>query len=376
MKEYSLSIKYIPSLDGIRAISVFIVLVSHAGLGHIIPGGLGVTVFFFLSGFLITTLLIEEYEKKCSINVPNFFARRFLRLFPPLAVSSGIAYTLFYFGFLNGGASWSGFLSQMLYFANYHQIFKFGGEIPEGTEVLWSLAVEEHFYLVFPVFILVCFRFLGNKRIPWVLAGISLIVFLWRVYLVIFKHVPPLRTYYATDTRIDSIIFGSLFAFISNPVKKQPCSNLLLKDYLLLIVGVIALLFSLLYRSDAFRQTWRYSLQGIALMPIFYYAVNRYQNPIFKWLNWEWVRKLGIYSYFIYLIHHVIIKGLQKYLYFKENIYALILTTTLASVFFAFIMDEYFDIYFKTLRKKFRHDSYQPSLASNTAVNPYTSVNY
>src|SRR5690242_11117871 len=73
---------YIPSLDGIRALAVMIVFVAHAGLGSWVPGGFGVTVFFFLSGYLITTLLRMEYDRSGTISLKDFYLRRVLRIFP------------------------------------------------------------------------------------------------------------------------------------------------------------------------------------------------------------------------------------------------------------------------------------------------------
>src|SRR5512137_1246135 len=75
----------IPGLDGVRAVSILTVMLSHSGL-RFAPGVLGVTIFFFLSGFLITSLLLDEYSKHATINIPQFYARRFLRLYPPLLV--------------------------------------------------------------------------------------------------------------------------------------------------------------------------------------------------------------------------------------------------------------------------------------------------
>ena len=141
----------IPSLDGLRAIAVLIVLVSHSGYGETVPGGLGVTIFFFLSGYLITTLILDEQTRTETINVRHFYLRRAFRLLPPLLITLAIAYTLVAAGLLGGGFSWGGLTSQLFYFANYYGIF-FAHEnsIPDGTGILWSLAVEEHFYIVFP----------------------------------------------------------------------------------------------------------------------------------------------------------------------------------------------------------------------------------
>ena len=85
-------LEVIPSLDGIRAISVLIVVLGHSGLEDVVPGGLGVTIFFFLSGYLITTLMLTEYERTGGINILNFYTRRAFRLMPPLLVTLAIAY--------------------------------------------------------------------------------------------------------------------------------------------------------------------------------------------------------------------------------------------------------------------------------------------
>jgi peptidoglycan/LPS O-acetylase OafA/YrhL len=77
---------HIPSLDGIRAIAAFIVFLSHCGLEDLVPGGFGVTIFFFLSGFLITTLLREEYHKRGNISLKKFYLRRLYRIIPPLYI--------------------------------------------------------------------------------------------------------------------------------------------------------------------------------------------------------------------------------------------------------------------------------------------------
>src|SRR5579862_3542962 len=77
---------HIPSLDGLRAISFFIVFAAHAGLDRIVPGGFGVTVFFFLSGYLITTLMRMETDKSARVNLKNFYLRRALRILPPFYI--------------------------------------------------------------------------------------------------------------------------------------------------------------------------------------------------------------------------------------------------------------------------------------------------
>src|SRR5579871_4507281 len=145
-------LEVIPSLDGFRAVSVLIVVLGHSGLEALVPGGLGVTIFFFLSGYLITTLMLKERENTGEINILHFYARRVFRLMPPLLISLAIAYGLTYAGLLSGGITRTGLAAQLLYFANYYGLyFDMGNTIPDGTGILWSLAVEEHFYIFYPL---------------------------------------------------------------------------------------------------------------------------------------------------------------------------------------------------------------------------------
>ena len=141
----------IPSLDGIRAVSIVIVFFAHARVMPFLPGGFGVTIFFFLSGFLITTLFYREADKFGKIDLRNFYIRRLLRLSPPLFITLALVYGLVALGAFEGVIRSDAIVSQVLYFYNYYSILS-----PDPTEgalglnVLWSLSVEEHFYLIFP----------------------------------------------------------------------------------------------------------------------------------------------------------------------------------------------------------------------------------
>lgn len=344
---------FIPSLDGIRAIAVFVVLFSHAGLGSYIPGGIGVTIFFFLSGYLITTLLIKEYERSKKINVLHFFVRRCCRLFPPLIVSLLISYSLFYCDLLSGGVSLTGLMSQVFYLANYQEIFNWGGEVPDGTGVLWSLAVEEHFYLAFPLLFFLLIKSSSRFAVATVLMTICLMILCWRIFLVTFTEVSHARTYYASDTRFDSILFGCILALRFNPLTDSTITKLDAKSLVIIGAGVLVLLSTVVIRTPEFRETLRYSLQGLALMPIFYFAIRASEHNLFSWLNWAWLRKLGVYSYCIYLLHLVVIRSVQ-HTFNMNSILMLIIVSTTISIIFAVILDRYIDSYFLKLRKRFR----------------------
>ena len=306
---------YIPSLDGIRAVAVLIVFLSHAGV-KFVPGGFGVTVFFFLSGYLITTLLRREHDRTNRIDFKKFYMRRVLRILPPFYLVL----------FLAVGASWlvgiysefspkqlEAFLSQFFHYSNYHNV-QYGNQyMALGTEVYWSLAVEEHFYLLFPLLYMLLRRFkLGPSQQACVFLGLCMLVLLWRCLLVFGMGAVYERVFFATDTRIDSILFGCAMAVAGNPAMGQDrqIPERVLK-YILLPLGFAMLLATLLFRVDYLRDTFRYSIQGVALYPIFIAAIRFPEWGLFKVLNWNWVRFVGVLSYSLYLVHFVVIKVLN-----------------------------------------------------------------
>ena len=310
---------HIPSLDGIRTVAVMIVFLSHAGLTFI-PGGFGVTIFFFLSGYLITTMLRREHDRDNRIDFKKFYMRRVLRIWPAfylvLFMAVAVSFALgFYADF-----SWmylEGFLTQCFHVSNYHNIQYGNLYTALGTEVYWSLAVEEHFYLVFPLLYVILRRFkLNESQQASVFLGICLLVMILRCLLVfgawgVIDRIYE-RTFFATDTRLDSILFGCVLAVVCNPAIERDWQipDGLLK-YVLFPLGLVLLLVTLGIRNDDFRNSVRYTIQGIALFPIFTAAIRYSDWGFFKILNWNWMRFMGVLSYSFYLIHFVVIKALQ-----------------------------------------------------------------
>src|ERR1700761_2751623 len=109
----------IPSLDGVRAISFLIVFVAHSGLDWIVPGRLGVNIFFFLSGYLITTLMIRERASAGWISLKLFYARRSLRIFPPMYAIAGATLLYLWLTRQMAGITLPGVCSQLFYYQNY-----------------------------------------------------------------------------------------------------------------------------------------------------------------------------------------------------------------------------------------------------------------
>ena len=303
------SSNFIPSLDGLRAVSILIVFASHAGVSNLIPGGFGVTVFFFLSGFLITTLMIREFDRYGSVAFGAFYLRRALRLLPPLFITLVVSMTAVRAGFLDGDLDPATVFSQVFFIYNYYGLYGDGGSNVEGLSILWSLSVEEQFYLFFPALFVVNAR--GGISLSFIVALIAAIV-IWRTVRVVgFGH-EEWMVYISTDTRLDSLLYGCLLAILdwrglSRRVFPQgPAAGLMIA------FALIVLLVTFAVRDPVFRSTLRYTLQGIALMPLFHYAVTRPSMLPFRPLNWAPVRRLGVYSYTIYLVHFVVILGLER----------------------------------------------------------------
>lgn len=301
---------YIPSLDGIRGIAILTVFISHAGLESIIPGGLGVTIFFFLSGYLITTLLRREMANTGGIDFKQFYIRRMLRIWPAFYFVLFAGAILTMAGFLPGVIQPVPLLSQILHVGNYYSIFHGNTGTSVGTGIYWSLAVEEHFYLVFP------FIYYGIVRMGVKAAGqFSIIALLcaaflaWRYFLVVELNMDEHRSYYASDTRVDSILYGSMLAILGNPMLDASRISERVWKFLLVPAGLAILIFTLVHRSPDFRETARYSLQGIALYPLFATAIRYPEWTPFRILNARVMMFFGWISFPLYLVHFTVLRA-------------------------------------------------------------------
>jgi peptidoglycan/LPS O-acetylase OafA/YrhL len=291
------------------------VFLAHAGLGDIVPGGFGVTVFFFLSGFLITTLMRSEYERNGSINLRHFWLRRGLRILPPFYLVLAAASIFAVLTRPAGTLMLPAVAAQLVHVTNYWIIYRGDGGQAPGTGVYWSLAVEEHFYLLFPwLYIVMRRRMLTGRQQALLLWGLCALILLWRCVLVLALDAPVNRTYFATDTRVDSILFGCALAVWNNPVLQNPLPGERWWRSLGLPLALLILVFCVVYRNPAFRETLRYSLQGLALTAVFVTAVRFWTWWPFKVLNARPVVFVGVLSYSLYLVHLVVLGEMARYL--------------------------------------------------------------
>jgi peptidoglycan/LPS O-acetylase OafA/YrhL len=299
----------IPSLDGIRALSFLMVFLAHVGMPGI-PGGFGVTVFFFLSGYLITTLLRREAEKNGGISFKLFYLRRVLRILPPFYLILSLALLLTLAGVLPPGFTWPALAAQAFHYSNYWVVNHGWGGLLGGTGVYWSLAVEEHFYLLFPALYALMLRgHLSRRAQHACLMGLCAVVLVWRCWLVFGQGIIGDRTYIASDTRFDSMLFGCALAVFGNPALDFPRTLEKPKALPLLAgaFGVLLLLTTFVVRDPAFRESVRYSMQGLGLYPLFFLAIRYPQQLFTRFLNWGPVRFVGTLSYSLYLLHQIVI---------------------------------------------------------------------
>jgi peptidoglycan/LPS O-acetylase OafA/YrhL len=289
------------ALDGLRAIAVLIVMVSHAELGDYVPGGFGVTIFFFLSGYLITTLMVAEWHKTGRLDLYAFYVRRSVRIIPPMLLCIAVTVLLSQLAIQPRPITYEGLGWDLIFLSNYVSSFGVNSLIPIP---LWSLNVEEHFYLLFPaVFIAVSMA--RPAALPAVIGALITGALLLRIATP--EHLRPM-IYYWSHTRMDSILFGCLLAVINNPVfakstdMKAEQKTWVNGSALWFGLGLALILISLLYREPIFRDTWRYTVQSAGLWLVFNYIL-RSRGWINRFLEMRVFKKTGEYSYVLYLIH-------------------------------------------------------------------------
>lgn len=289
----------IKSLDGLRAVSIVLVMISHLiGVrGFPVPqsagrvfelGELGVRIFFVISGFLITSILLKELAAKDTIDLPRFYFRRTLRIFPPYYLFLLVLVVAQWLGLVS---LYTGDLAHALsYTSNYHQRSWLVGHT-------WSLAVEEQFYILWPATLL-----LLGKRKGLVLAVAFLFIAPF-VRIGIWEAFPGIREGIGQrfETIADSIAAGCLLAGIRDRLHRWAAYRKLLNSKKVAIAGAIVLAGNALHDHPMIHFLLGYSLMNIGIAFCIDWCVTNYSSRTGRILNWKPIVVVGIMSYSIYL---------------------------------------------------------------------------
>ena len=298
--------KYRAEIDGLRALSVIPVILFHAGFELFSGGFVGVDVFFVISGYLITTILIEDIENK-RFSIVHFYERRARRILPALffvmIICVPFAWILLSAASLNKFGN--GLIGVSLFLSNV-VFWKQQGYFAESAELnpilhTWSLAVEEQYYVLFPIFLVLAWRF-GKSRVFWmivVMASISLLLSEWG-----WRN-KEAANFYLAPTRAWELFAGSIAAFI---VQKQEVQ----KNNFLALLGLAAIIFSIFAYDESTPFPSVYTLMpvlGVVLLVL--YAEK--ETLAAKFLSAKVFVSIGLISYSAYLWHQPVFAFFRIY---------------------------------------------------------------
>jgi peptidoglycan/LPS O-acetylase OafA/YrhL len=302
-------IPHYPALDGLRAIAVLAVIAYHDNYQWAKGGFLGVDLFFVLSGFLITSLLVAEFDHERRISLGGFWSRRARRLLPALLLvvflialyTSSIVPKIEY-GQLRGDG-----LASLFYVANWRfilagQSYFAGVAYPSPFRHLWSLAIEEQFYLLWPlVFLGVTVVLKRSLRfLTWLCVGGAAVsvALMWATY----DAIDPSRSYYGTDTRMHTILVGCVLALVLHRARSLPRSRAWLQG--VGIAAAIACAAAFYFVSDQASAYYHGgSLLFAIVVALLIAGVTRPGSIVARPLSWRPLRWIGMISYGLYLWH-------------------------------------------------------------------------
>jgi peptidoglycan/LPS O-acetylase OafA/YrhL len=305
---------YRPALDGIRAIAVGSVVAYHFGFGAAHGGFLGVDVFFVLSGYLITSILLSEYGVRGHISLPGFYLRRLRRLFPALAlvVLAVLVGTALYASPLQLSDRFHDMIAALFYYANWHfiasdQSYFAGLSGASPLRHTWSLSIEEQFYFVWPLLLLVLLRFVGMRRRALIAAGLAVATLASAAAMAAtYNAAEPSRAYYGSDGRAQQLLVGVLLAVGLHGLARREHAVPAARVWTAISIGSLLSLLYLMHRLHDTSSKYYYggALIAAVVTAVLIAGVERHPgSPVGALLSVRPIVWVGKVSYGIYLWH-------------------------------------------------------------------------
>jgi peptidoglycan/LPS O-acetylase OafA/YrhL len=325
---------YLPGLEGLRAFAVLAVILYHLDIPGLFSSGfLGVDIFFTVSGFLITAQLIRQFQRDGTIAIGNFYLKRARRLFP--AVLALLVFCVLVTEWFVRDAAWrtrSDLLPALFYFSNWWQIFseqsyfEMSGR-PALLQHLWSLAIEEQFYIVWPLLLLIILRRFRERGVLLIAATLALLSSGWMMYLSARYGYPqsqdPSRIYLATDTHTMGLFLGATLAAAWNPWQTQTSHGTAIARALTDFLGVIcisALLWAMLFVTEYDPALYQGGFFWACLFSIgLVFAAAQKDSTLSTWMSIRPLAWLGKRSYGLYLWHWPVFALLRPEFELSDN---------------------------------------------------------
>lgn len=346
----------IPSLDGLRGVAILSVIVGHY-FGHqnqlSIPttwkqlhllAEWGVDLFFAISGFIITLLLIRESQRTGTISLPMFYARRALRILP--------AY-IFFLLMLFILDRFSPFVQEYDWLKNITMTGNILGINTPTLSHLWSLAIEEHFYLIWPL----VFFLLGAKRASYVALAFMFIQPALRP--LVEHYLPSVPLYHSTMTRFDGLLAGCLLAIWGTgaaglvlPRCGQKAATVLIASLAFLFTARVATLNNLFGELPWMKYIY-HSCTAWAMMGVVWAGITTSPGILFRVLNHPWLMAIGVVSYSLYLWQHVFTVYVEGW-WWSEFPYGLLLLPIFV-IFSYYVIERPFLLWRDSLKER-KHD--------------------
>ena len=310
--------KYLPSIDSLRALAVLAVIIYHVDVNYLPGGFLGVDLFFVLSGYLISSLIIKEYRKTGSLNLYNFYIRRARRLLPAVyfMITVGLVVMVLFNEVLLRKSHLDAIFGY-IYSSNWWYIFhkldyfdSFGAQSP--FKHLWSLAIEEQFYMIFPLLFLLVNRkkkskdgtYKLNKNFLYVVLGLILVSLIAHILLFDINNIS--RIYFGTDTRAFSLLVGVVGAILYPMerlhAKVTPQQNMIYS--VVSLVAIATLITVMIYTSEYNTWLYRGGFLLVAILGLIVIISSGKQHTLMsRLLSFKPIVFIGKISYSLYLWH-------------------------------------------------------------------------